>query len=114
MELTANRRHLTKVVLAAGGLLASATALAFGIGAVLDRPATLMAPSDYRAMKAAIEVDSNVALDKCLILEGTAFARMHRHGARGRAHAARATGGAISRDRRRGRERPASQCRGRL
>jgi len=73
MELTANRRHLTKVVLAAGGLLASATALAFGIGAVLDRPATLMAPSDYLAMKAAIEVDSNVALDKCLILEGTAF-----------------------------------------
>jgi hypothetical protein len=73
MEMTASRRHMTKVVLAAGGLLASATALAYGIGAVLDRPATLMSPSDYLAMKAAIEVDSNVALDKCLNLEGTAF-----------------------------------------
>jgi hypothetical protein len=71
--MTANRRRLAKLALAAGGLLASATALAIGIGSVLDRPSTLMTPADYLAAKKAIEVNSNVALDRCLMLEGTAF-----------------------------------------
>ncbi len=70
----ASRRQLTRVVLlAAGGLLVSATALAVGIGAAMTRPATLMSPLDYRAAKATIENDSHTAFDKCLILEGTAF-----------------------------------------
>ncbi len=73
MTMTANRRRAAKVALAAGGLLASATALAIGIGSVLDRPATLMSPDDYLAAKNRIGVDSNLALDKCLMLEGTAF-----------------------------------------
>jgi hypothetical protein len=71
--MTANRRRALWVALAAGGLLASATALAIGIGSVLDRPATLMSPADYLAAKKAIGVDSNMALDKCLTLEGVTF-----------------------------------------
>ncbi|HEY2629399.1 MAG TPA: hypothetical protein VGI57_09745 [Usitatibacter sp.] len=71
MKLDASRRHVTLVLSAAGGLLVSATALAIGIGAAMDRPATLMSPIDYRVAKASIEGDSHVALDKCLMLEGT-------------------------------------------
>jgi hypothetical protein len=73
MQMTASRQRVLRIMLAAGGLLASATALAFGIGAVLDRPATLMSPGDYRAAKATIREHSRFALDKCLMLEGAVF-----------------------------------------
>jgi hyperosmotically inducible periplasmic protein len=73
MQLDASRRRVFRIMLAASGLLASATALAFGIGAVLDRPATLMSPIDYRAAKASIEDKSHYALDKCLLLDGSVF-----------------------------------------
>ena len=73
MQLTASRQRVLRIMLAAGGLLASATALAIGIGAVLDRPATLMSPTDYRAAKASIREQSRFALDKCLLLEGAIF-----------------------------------------
>jgi hypothetical protein len=71
MKLDASRWRVTPVLLAAGGLLLSATALAIGIGAAFDRPATLMSPIDYRLAKASIESDAHIALDKCLMLEGT-------------------------------------------
>jgi hypothetical protein len=74
MELDASRRRMMRVLLAAGGLLLSATAaLAIGIGASMTRPATLMSPLDYRAQKVSIETDSRIAFDKCLMLDGTAF-----------------------------------------
>jgi len=74
MEMTASRRrNVTKVAVAAGGLLASATALALGLHAALDMPATLMSPSDYRDAKAAIQDESHFALDRCLSFEGTVF-----------------------------------------
>ena len=50
---------------ALGGLLVSATAL--GIGAALDKPPTLMAPSDYLAKRAMIEAESRDALELCLV-----------------------------------------------
>jgi hypothetical protein len=74
MEMTANRRRVIRLMLAASGLLASATALAIGVGAMLDRPATLMSPIDYRASKASIEDLSHIALDKCLQLDGSLYA----------------------------------------
>lgn len=68
-----NRQRAGRLALAAGGLLVSATALAFGIGSVLDKPATFMSPADYAASKAAIEGETSAELDRCLILEGTAL-----------------------------------------
>ena len=67
------RRRVGLALLAVGGVLVSATALAFGIGVAFDRPRTLMAPVDYLAAKTSIETDSRNALDQCLILEGTAL-----------------------------------------
>jgi hypothetical protein len=67
------RRRRVKLAMLAGGLLVSATALAFGIGAALDRPYTLMTPVDYFAARTSIENDSRTALDKCLLLKGSAL-----------------------------------------
>jgi hyperosmotically inducible periplasmic protein len=53
-----------------GALLVSATA--FGIGAAVDSPRSLMSPVDYGAAKKGIESDAHMAIAKCRDLESQA------------------------------------------
>lgn len=46
------------------------SAAAFGIGAAVDSPRSLMSPVDYGAAKKAIEADERQAISKCRELEG--------------------------------------------
>jgi hypothetical protein len=51
-----------------GALMVSATA--FGIGAAVDSPRSLMSPVDYGAAKKAIESDERLAISRCRELDG--------------------------------------------
>ena len=51
-----------------GALMVSATA--FGIGAAVDSPRSLMSPIDYGAAKKAIESDERLAISGCRELDG--------------------------------------------
>jgi hypothetical protein len=69
-----NRQHVTRFLLAAGGLMLSATAVAIGfVGVALNKPATLMSPNDYEAAKSVLDIEVRTALDRCLSHDGAIF-----------------------------------------